>query len=156
MRCGILIFYCFTEALLTFSAIYTFSVNVYSEACQLLLRRCTWHGMAPRKGQEWTCVEKFLPLHFQRLTIILSSLWWQLCLLVLTLCVVPCVPGSPQMLAIIFQEGNSQTKISSQCPKEILKHKYVGLTSSDGEHAFIIDEASEVTMETNDCQSCSL
>lgn len=114
------------------------------------------HGMAPRKGEEWTCVEKFLPLHFQRLTTILSSLWWQLCLLVLTLCVIPCVPGSSQMLAIIFQEGNSQTKISSQCPKEILKHKYVGLTSSDGEHAFIIDEASEVTMETNDCQSCSL
>lgn len=60
------------------------------------------------------------------------------------------------MLAIVFQEGNSQTDISSQCPEEIPKHKYVGLTSSDGEQKFVADEVSEVSRETNYYWSRSL
>lgn len=112
-------------------------------------------SMAPCKGQQWTGVEKFLLLHFQRLTNILSLPWWQPFLLVLILCVKTCVPGSSPVLVILFQEGNSQMEASSQCPKEILKHKYAGLTSSDGEHAFILDEVSDISRETNYCQSCS-
>lgn len=158
MRHGILIFHCFTEALLTFSAIYTFSVNVYSEACQLLLRRCrvlhmAWLHAKDKNGpvlRNFCCfTSKGSPtscLHCGDSCVYLfwPCVWYLVCQV------------QSQVLAIIFQERNSQTKISSQYPKEILKHKYVGLTSSDGEHAFIIDEASEVSMETNDCQPCFL
>jgi len=66
------------------------------------------------------------------------------------------MPGSAQILAIVFQEGNFQTKVSSQCSKEILKHKYVRLTSLDGEDKFVADEVSEISRETNYYQPCSL
>lgn len=63
------------------------------------------------------------------------------------------MPGLSQILAIIFQEGNSQAEISSQFSKEILKHKYVGLISLDGGHKFVADEVSR---KTNYCQSHAL